>query len=158
MRERKTDNFSDQEIRQIYKLKNIAIAGISPTEGKPSNYVSKYLIEKGYNVIPINPNYPEILNRKSYGKVSEVPDPVDILDIFRRSEDVLKVVEDSIDKKEIKVVWMQKGIYNKEAEELATENGKKFVYNRCMKRSIRDFFNSLSKKTLSIFLMENTFK
>ena len=140
MSEMKTDDFSDQEIREIYKLKNIAIAGISPAEGKPSNYVSRYLIEKGYNIIPINPNYPEILNRKSYGKVSEVPGPIDILDIFRRSEDVLKVVEDSINKNEIKVVWMQKGIYNKEAEEVATGKGIKVVYNRCMKEEHRRLF------------------
>ncbi|MBA3977623.1 MAG: CoA-binding protein [Nitrosopumilus sp.] len=132
MSERKTDNFSDKEIREIYKLKNIAIVGVSPTEGKPSNYVSKYLIEKGYNVTPINPNYSEILDRKAYGNVSEVPDSIDIVDIFRRSEDVSKVVEDSIGNREIKVIWMQKGIYNKEAEKVATEKGIKVVYNRCM--------------------------
>lgn len=132
MSERKTDNFSDKEIREIYKLKNIAIVGVSPTEGKPSNYVSKYLIEKGYNVTPINPNYSEILDRKAYGNVSEVPDSIDIVDIFRRSEDVSKVVEDSIGNREIKVIWMQKGIYNKEAEKIATEKGIKVVYNRCM--------------------------
>ncbi len=132
MSERKTDNFSDTEIMKIYKLKNIAIVGVSPTEGKPSNYVSKYLIEKGYNVTPINPNYSEILDRKAYGNVSEVPDSIDIVDIFRRSEDVLKVVEDSIGNREIKVIWMQKGIYNKEAEKVATEKGIKVVYNRCM--------------------------
>jgi predicted CoA-binding protein len=136
----KTDDFSDEEIREIYNLKNIAIAGISPTDGKPSNYVSKYLIEKGYNIIPINPNYSEILNRKAYGKVSEVPDPIDILDIFRKSDDVLKVVEDSIGKKEIKVVWMQKGIYNKEAEKVATEKGIKVVYNRCMREEHQRLF------------------
>ena len=141
MSEMKTDDFSDKEIREIYKLNNIAIAGISPTEGKPSNYVSKYLIEKGYNIIPINPNYSEILNRKAYGKVSEVPDPIDILDIFRRSEDVLKVVEDAIGKKEIKVIWMQKGIYNKEAEEVATEKGIKVVYNRCLLEEHRRLFH-----------------
>ena len=140
MSEMKTDDFSDQEIREIYKLKNIAIAGISPAEGKPSNYVSKYLIEKGYNVIPINPNYPEILNRKSYGKISEVPHPIDILDIFRKSEDVLEVVEDSIEKEEIKVIWMQKGIYNKEAEKVAVEKGIKVVYNRCMKEEHQRLF------------------
>jgi len=141
MSEMKTDDFSDKEIREIYKLNNIAIAGISPTEGKPSNYVSKYLIEKGYNIIPINPNYSEILNRKAYGKVSEVPDPIDILDIFRRSEDVLKVVEDAIGKKEIKVIWMQKGIYNKEAEKVATEKGIKVVYNRCLLEEHRRLFH-----------------
>jgi predicted CoA-binding protein len=140
MSERKTDNFSDNEIREMYKLKNIAVVGISPTDGKPSNYVSKYLIEKGYNIIPINPNYSEIMNRKAYGNVSEVPDPIDILDIFRRSEDVLKVVEESLDKKEIKVVWMQKGIYNREAEDIANKKGLKVVYNRCIKEEHKRLF------------------
>ena len=114
---------------------------MSPTEGKPSNYVPKYLIEKGYNVIPINPNYSEILNRKSYGKVSEIPEVIEILDIFRKSEDVLQVIEDSIDKEGIKVIWMQKGIYNKEAEKIASDKGIKVIYNRCMLEEYQRLFN-----------------
>ena len=90
MSEIKTDNLSDQEIKEIYKLKNIAIVGMSPSEGKPSHYVPKYLIEKGYNVVPVNPNYSEIQKKKSYGKVSEIPDTIEIVDIFRRSEDDYK--------------------------------------------------------------------
>ena len=132
MSEAKTDNLSDQEIKEIYKLKNIAIVGMSPSEGKPSHYVPKYLIEKGYNVIPVNPNYSEIQEKKSYGKVSEIPDMIEIVDIFRRSEDVLQVINESIDKQGIKVIWMQKGIHNKEAEKIATDKGIKVIYNRCM--------------------------
>ncbi len=132
MSEIKTDNFSDQEIKEIYKLKNIAIVGMSPSEGKPSHYVPKYLIEKGYNVIPVNPNYSEIQEKKSYGKVSEIPDMIEIVDIFRRSEDVLQVIKESIDKQGIKVIWMQKGIHNKEAEKIAADKGIKVIYNRCM--------------------------
>lgn len=132
MSEIKTDNLSDQEIKEIYKLKNIAIVGMSPSEGKPSHYVPKYLIEKGYNVVPVNPNYSEIQKKKSYGKVSEIPDTIEIVDIFRRSEDTLQVINESIDKQGIKVIWMQKGIHNKEAEKIATDKGIKVVYNRCM--------------------------
>jgi predicted CoA-binding protein len=127
-----TDDYSDQEIEEIYKLKNIAVVGMSPTEGKPSNYVPKFLIEKGYNVTPINPNYPFILNRKTYGNVSEVQESIDIVDIFRKSDDVLPVIKDSLNKEGVKVIWMQKGIYNKEAERLALDKGIKVVYNRCM--------------------------
>lgn len=137
---KKTDNFSDQEIKEIYKLKNIAVIGISPTEGKPSNYVSKFLIEKGYNIIPINPNYTEILNKKSYGKVSEVQEVIDIIDIFRKSEDVLPLIKESIDKEGIKVVWMQKGIYNKEAEKIASDKGITVIYNRCMMEEYQRLF------------------
>lgn len=127
-----TDNFSDQEIRDIYKLKNIAVVGMSPTDGKPSNYVPKFLIEKGYNVIPVNPNYSNILNKKSYSKVSEIPENIDIVDIFRKTEDALSVIKDSINKEGIKVIWMQKGINNEEGELLASNKGIKVLYNRCM--------------------------
>jgi predicted CoA-binding protein len=127
-----TDNLSDQEIRDIYKLKNIAVVGMSPTDGKPSNYVPKFLIEKGYNVIPVNPNYSNILNKKSYSKVSEISENIDIVDIFRKSEDALSVIKDSIDKEGVKVIWMQKGIYSKEGEALASNKGIKVLYNRCM--------------------------
>jgi predicted CoA-binding protein len=128
----KTDNFSDQEIKDIYKLKDIAVVGMSPTDGKPSNYVPKFLMDKGYNIIPVNPNYSNMLNKKSYSKVSEISENIDIVNIFRKSEDALSVIEDSLNKEGIKVIWMQKGIYNKEGEALASSKGIKVLYNRCM--------------------------
>lgn len=128
----KTDSCSDEEIKEIYKLKNIAIVGMSPSEGKPSNYVPKFLIDRGYNVIPINPNYSYILDKKAYDKVSEVQETIDIVDIFRKPDDVLPVIKDLLNKDGIKVVWMQKGIYNKEGEQLALDKGIKVIYNRCM--------------------------
>ena len=72
---------------------------MSNTEGKPANFVPKYLIENGYNVIPVNPNTTVVLGRKSYSKVSDVPGQVNIVDVFRRSEDVPPVVDDAIKKK-----------------------------------------------------------
>jgi predicted CoA-binding protein len=93
----------------------------------------KYLIENGYNVIPVNPTTKEVLGRKSYASISEIPEQVDVVDVFRRSEDVPPVVDDAIKKKGIKVIWMQSGIYNKDAERKAKENGIDVVYNRCMK-------------------------
>ena len=128
-----TDSHSPSDMRKILELKNIAVVGMSNTEGKPANFVPKYLIENRYNVIPVNPNSTEVLGRKSYSKVSDVPEQVDIVDVFRRSEDVPPVVDDAIKKKGIKVIWMQSGIYNKEAERKAKENGIDVVYNRCMK-------------------------
>lgn len=127
-----TDSFSDDELREFYKLKNIAVVGMSKTEGKPANYVPKYLIEQGYNVIPVNPTAPEIMGRKSYPNVTAVPEKIDIVDVFRPSDDVLPVVTDAVKKDGIKVVWMQLGIYNEQAERLAREKGIKVVYNRCM--------------------------
>ena len=128
-----TDSHSPSDIHKILELKNIAVVGMSNTEGKPANFVPQYLIENGYNVIPVNPTTTEVLGRKTYPKVSDVPEQVDIVDIFRRSEDVPPVVDDAIKKKGIKVIWMQSGIYNQEAEIKAKENGIDVVYNRCMK-------------------------
>jgi uncharacterized protein len=128
-----TDSHSPSDIHKILELKNIAVVGMSNTEGKPANFVPQYLIENGYNVIPVNPTTTEVLGRKTYPKVSDVPEQVDIVDIFRRSEAVRPVVDDAIKKKGIKVIWMQSGIYNKDAERKAKENGIDVVYNRCMK-------------------------
>jgi uncharacterized protein len=128
-----TDSHSTSDIRKILELRNIAVVGMSNTEGKPANFVPKYLIENGYNIIPVNPTTSEVLGRKSYASISDVPEQVDIVDVFRRSEDVPIVVEDAINKKGVKVIWMQSGIYNEEAERRAKENGIDVVFNRCMK-------------------------
>jgi predicted CoA-binding protein len=128
-----TDSHSPSEIQEILRLKNVAVVGMSNTDGKPANFVPKYLIENGYNVIPVNPNTKEVLGKKSYASVSEIPEQVDIVDVFRRSDDVPPVVDNAIKKEGIKVIWMQSGIYNKDAERKAKENGIAVVYNRCMK-------------------------
>ena len=83
-------------------------------------------------MIPVNPTAPEIMGRKSYPVVSSVQEPVDIVDVFRPSDDVLPVVQDAVKKPGIRLIWMQLGIYNEQAEKLAKERGIKVVYNRCM--------------------------
>ncbi len=136
------DSHSDDEIRKFYTLKNVAVVGMSKNEGKAAHYVPKYLIDHGYNVIPVNPTAPEILGRKSYPTVSSIPDRVDVVDIFRRSEDVPAVVEDTLKKEGIKVIWMQEGIYSKEAENMAKEKDiSAVVYNRCMMAEHRRLFS-----------------
>lgn len=126
------DSHSDSEIIKFYDLKNIAVVGMSKTEGKAAHYVPKYLINLGYNVIPVNPTAGEIQGRKSYPDVSSVPGKIDIVDIFRPSEDVQAVIESALKKEGIKVIWMQEGIYSEEAERMAREKGIEVVYNRCM--------------------------
>jgi uncharacterized protein len=126
------DSHSDDEIKRIYGMKNIAVVGMSKTDGKAANYVPRYLIEHGYNVIPVNPTAPEIMGKKSYPLVSNVPESIDIVDVFRPSEDVPAVVRDALKKEGIKVIWMQEGIYSEEAERMAKEKGVDVVYNRCM--------------------------
>jgi uncharacterized protein len=137
----KRDSHTDDEIRKFYTLKNIAVVGMSKNEGKAAHYVPKYLIDNGYNVIPVNPTATEILGRKAYPTVSSIPDKVDVVDIFRRSEDVPTVVEDTLKKEGIKVIWMQEGIYSKEAEDLAMEKDISAVYNRCMMAEHRRLFS-----------------
>jgi predicted CoA-binding protein len=123
---------SHSEIKGFYKLKDIAVVGVSKNEEKPSHFVPKYLVERGYNVIPINPTVTEVFGKKSYPSIADVPEKIDIVDVFRRSEDVPPVIDDAIRKNGIKLVWMQTGIYNEEAEKKAKENGIDVVYNRCM--------------------------
>ena len=129
-----SDSHSDSEIKKFYELKNIAVVGMSKSEEKPAHFVPKYLIEHGYNVIPVNPAITaEVLGKKSYPSITDIPEKIDIVDIFRRSEDVPSVIDDAIKKKDgIKVIWMQSGIYNEEAEKRAKQNGIDVVYNRCM--------------------------
>ena len=94
-------------------------------------FVPKYLSEQGFDITPVNPNATEILGKKSYQDISSLDHPIDIVDIFRPSEDVLPFVEDAI-KMKPKVIWLQEGIHNSEAEELARNNGIMVVFNRCM--------------------------
>ncbi len=125
------DNHSDDEIKQIFTLKNVAVVGMSKNPEKAAHYVPKYLSEQGYNIMPINPTTNEILNKKSYPSVTDIEQPIDIVDVFRPSDQVLPVVKDAI-KMKPKVIWLQEGIHNEEAEELARKEGIKVVFNRCM--------------------------
>ena len=125
------DSYTDEEIRHILSLKKVAVIGMSKHSAKAAHFVPKYLSEHGFDITPINPNSTEILGKKSYPNVSSLDQPVDIVDIFRPSEDVLPFVEVAI-KKKPKVIWLQEGIHNSEAEELARSNGIMVVFNRCM--------------------------
>jgi hypothetical protein len=137
------DKHTDSEIRKFYDLRNIAVVGMSKNEEKPAHLVPKFLLEHGYNIIPVNPTTTEVLGRKSYPSVSEIPNDlnIEIVDVFRRSEDVPHVVDDVIKKKGIKLIWMQLGISNEEAEKKAKENGIDVVYNRCMLEEYERLFN-----------------
>jgi len=125
------DSHTDEEIKQIFALKKIAVVGMSKHSIKAAHFVPKYLSEQGFDITPVNPNADEILGKKSYPDISSLDHPVDIVDIFRPSEDVLPFVEDAI-KKKPKVIWLQEGIHNIEAENLAREHGIDVVFNRCM--------------------------
>lgn len=125
------DTHNDDEIKEILSLKHVAVIGMSKHDDKAAHYVPKYLSENGFDVIPVNPNANEILGKKCYASISDVHSNVEIVDIFRPSELVLPIVEEAI-KKNPKVIWLQEGIHNFEAEEMARKNGIKIVFNRCM--------------------------
>jgi len=125
------DHHSDEQIRDILSLKKVAVIGMSRHSSKAAHYVPKFLSDNGYDVIPVNPTAEEILGKKCYDSVSEIDEEIDIVDIFRPSDQVLPVVQEAI-KKKPKVIWLQEGIHNSEAEELARKEGIKVVYNRCM--------------------------
>ena len=125
------DIHTDEQIKKFYSMKNIAVVGMSKNPEKAAHYVPKYLTEKGYNVIPVNPTTSEILGKKCYSTVLDIQEEVDIVDIFRPSDQVKPLIEEAI-KIKPKVIWLQEGIHNPEAESLAQKSGIEVVFNRCM--------------------------
>ncbi|GAB4188189.1 MAG: CoA-binding protein [Calditrichia bacterium] len=117
----------------LMNQKTIAVVGLSPKENRTSHWVSKYLQQKGYKIIPVYPTEDEILGEKVYRSLSEIPEKVDTVLIFRRSEFVRPIVEAAI-KIHPKTIWMQDGIADMEAAKLAEENGITVVMDNCMYR------------------------
>ncbi len=125
------DEYTDEQIRDILSFKKVAVIGMSKHSSKAAHYVPKYLSDHGYDITPINPTADTILGKKCYDSVSEINEEIEIVDIFRPSDQVLLIIQEAI-KKKPKVIWLQEGIHNSEAEELARKEGIKVVYNRCM--------------------------
>lgn len=109
----------------------VAVVGLSAKPDRPSFIVASYLKKQGYKIIPVNPQVGEVLGEISYPDLSSVPEPVDVVDIFRRSEEVLAIVEEAINIG-AKAVWMQEGVINEEAAARAREAGLLMVMDRCM--------------------------
>lgn len=123
----------DNEIREILNLKTIAVVGCSPNERRASHHVAEYLKRAGYRVIPVNPGTLSILGEKCYPNLLEIPEKVDVVNIFRRSEHVFSVVRDAI-RIGAKAVWMQDGIEHTLAAENASKAGLKVVMDDCFMR------------------------
>lgn len=127
-------NFND--LGEIPKLlrdtTSIAIVGLSPKKERPSNMVARYLMDAGYTIYPVNPGQDEILGQKCYPSLLHIPDHIDIINIFRKAEDVRPIVEQAVQLDCI-CIWMQQGIINNDAAELARKNGKKVIMDRCIK-------------------------
>jgi uncharacterized protein len=120
------------ELRAIYgDTKTIAVVGASGDPRKPSHTVPRYLQRMGYRIIPVNPKGGEILGEKVYERLTDVPDEVDVVEVFRPSEETPDVARDAV-KVGAKVLWLQEGISSEEAERIASEGGLKVVMDRCM--------------------------
>jgi predicted CoA-binding protein len=130
-------SYPDSYIRGILNsVKTIAMVGVSPKENRPSYFAFKYLLERNYRMIPVNPGQAgkELLGQKIYARLSDIPEPIDMVDIFRASQHVTPVVEETLTLKPVPgVIWMQLGIRNDEAAALAEAAGLKVVMNRCPK-------------------------
>ena len=138
------DGLSNQRIRDILEsTETIAMVGLSGNWSRPSYFAAKYLIEKGYTVIPVNPNYKEILGKKSFPSLQEIDRPVDVVNLFQRSEKVSDFLEDAMALK-ASAFWMQLGIVNKQAGEKAVDLGMVPVMDRCMKIEYARLFGGLA--------------
>lgn len=120
----------------LRRYKTIAVVGLSPNKLRPSYGVSEYMKGHGYRIIPVNPGHAEILGEKSWKRLEDIPEPVEIVDIFRRSETVGPVVDSAI-AIGAKVVWMQEGIYDEEAADRARAAGLEVVMDRCILKEHR---------------------
>jgi hypothetical protein len=125
-------NPSNEEIRELLSQSTtIAVVGLSPKPSRPSYGVANYLKKQNYRIIPVNPGHHEILGEKAYPTLSDIHEKVDIVDIFRRPEQVFPIVEEAI-KIKARAVWMQSGIVNHQAAQKAKEAGLVVVMDKCM--------------------------
>lgn len=128
---------NDKDMKDILlSTKTIASVGLSGNQEKESYWIASYLKDQGYRIIPVNPTAPEILGEKAYPDLESVPEKIDVVQVFRRPEDVPPVVEAAI-KAGAKVVWMQEGIVNEEVAQRAREAGLQVVMDACMRATHR---------------------
>ena len=133
-----------KDLRRILNdYKRVAMVGLSDDWSRPSNFAAKYLLDHGFEVIPVNPKYPEILGQKCYADLCDIPEPADIVDLFQRTERIPPFVDQAI---EIgaKVVWMQLGIIHEAAAHKARDAGLEVVMDRCMKIEYARLFGGLN--------------
>jgi len=122
----------DEELKQVYaETKTIAVVGASGSEEKAAHTIPRYLQREGFRIIPVNPRGGEILGEKVYEKLADVPEPIDVVDVFRPSEETPGVAKEAV-AAGAKVLWLQEGISSEEAERIASEGGLKVVMDRCM--------------------------
>ena len=122
----------DDTINRILKMRTIAVVGLSPKPERASHDVARYLLSQGYKIIPVNPVQEEILGLKCYPNLSAIPEPVDLVDVFRRPEHCPPIAEEVVTIG-AKALWLQLGIANDEAARIASDGGLLVVMDRCIK-------------------------
>jgi predicted CoA-binding protein len=131
-------------LRRILKIcRTIAVVGLSADWNRPSNFAAKYLQQHGYRIIPVNPRYPEVLGERCYARLEDIPVPVDMVDVFRRTGDVLPIAKSAI-AIGAKCLWQQLGVINLEADAQAREAGLDSVMDRCVKIEHARLFGGLN--------------
>jgi predicted CoA-binding protein len=129
--------------RILTEYKRVAVVGLSADWWRPSFFAAKYLLEHGFEVIPVNPKYSEILEQKCYPDLKSIPTPIDVVNLFQRSERVPLFIDDAIGIG-AKVVWMQLGVINRQAAEKVRDAGLEVVMDRCMKIEFARIFGGLN--------------
>ena len=127
-------------VKKILSFKTIAVVGMSPNPERPSHYVSLYLQDNGYKIIPINPSQTEIVGLKCYASLLDINEKVEIVNVFRRPEYVLSIAQEALQIK-AKALWLQDTVISLEVKKLAEKNNLLFIMNDCMLRRHREMFN-----------------
>ena len=125
-------------IRKVFTMKTIAVVGMSPKPERPSNYVSLYMSQNGYDIIPVNPGHDSIMGKSSYSSLLDIKENIDIVNVFRRSEYVLPIIHDAISI-QAKAIWLQDGVISEEGEKIAKENEILYIMNDCLLRRHRQY-------------------
>ena len=132
---------SIEEIKKIFQMKTIAVVGMSPKPERPSHYVAMYMKEQGYNIIPINPGHNEIAGMKSFPSLLDIPQTIEVVDVFRRSEYVLPIAESAVTGGAM-ALWLQDGVRNDNGCALAQKAGLLVVVSDCMLRRHRQIYSN----------------
>jgi predicted CoA-binding protein len=124
---------SDDVLREILDSETVAVVGCSTTSGKAAHDIPQYLIDHGYDVIPVNPFADEIFGREAYDSLAKIPKDIDVVDVFRPTDETDDIVDAALERDDVATIWLQLGITNDAAGERAEAAGKRFVQDRCMK-------------------------
>jgi predicted CoA-binding protein len=137
----------DDDIQTLRKIlretKTIAVVGLSAHWYRPSYFAAKYMMDHGYRIIPVNPAYDEVLGQKCYKSLRDIPEPVDMVDCFRRAQEIVPLAQDAV-AIGAKTLWMQLGVVNQEAARIAEAAGLQVVMDRCVKIEHARLFGGLN--------------